>query len=323
MILELLGPAGRHLDQVRYQEFLAKGIGNQIGLHIYDAVPFIDVNFASLLGMSLSSFNGRRGMIGGEDGLWLGFLGASLTAPVYVSVPVRDPKIVDSFLEQMDPLVAELSRQRAQGGFLTFSSDYYKTTSPGGVPVRTAAIHIGPITWRIFWARVGNGLYLTNKLFVFDDLKEASEAGPSTDQGPVAHGMLRLRPQNWNQVLPDYRIGWAENDRGACLNNVGPVSNLARALAAANPHMEAGKFEEKLHELAHKIYGVDFYCPAGGKDVPADDRKSVTCRVHGTASPPQAQPEGGSAQESQGFRRADVGRRFEDSLHATVTIDRK
>ena len=327
MMFDMLGAAGGKLDQVRYQEFLSKGIGNQIGLHVYDAVPFVDLNFPSFLGMAVGTFNGRRGMVGGEEGLWIGFVGASLTAPVYISVPVRDPKIVDSFLEQLDPLIAELSRQRESGGFLPFRSDYYKTTSPGGVPVRTTALHIGPITWRLFWARIGNGLYLSNKLFVFDDIKEAPLTKPGADQGPVAHAMLRLRPQNWNQVLPDYRIGWAENDREACLNNVGPISSLARALAATNPALEGKKFDESLHELAHKIYGVDFYCPSDGKYVLAADHKSVTCSVHGTAiapTQPQAQTSAAPHESLKDFAGLTMGLTFlEDGLHATVTIDRK
>ena len=44
--------------------------------------------------------------------------------------------------------------------------------------------------------------------------------------------MVRIRADHWNAVLPDYRLGWEESSRQACLENLGPLSNVARAMAA-------------------------------------------------------------------------------------------
>ena len=33
------------------------------------------------------------------------------------------------------------------------------------------------------------------------------------DSGPTAHAMVRVRPQHWQAVLPDFRLGWAEGSR--------------------------------------------------------------------------------------------------------------
>jgi hypothetical protein len=322
---------GKPIDQTRYAEFLSRGLGNQMGLHVYDALPIFDFNLPGFLGMALGSFNGRRGAggFGGEEPLWLGFIGASLTAPVYVSLPVADPKVVDDFLDQLDPLIAREARQRERGGFFEIHGDFCKTTTPRGVPARSLSIHIGPITWRMFWARVGNGLYLTNKQFVLDDLAEAAaQSAANPDKGPVAHAMVRLRPQNWNQVLPDYRLGWAENDREACLNNVGPLSSMARSLASAMTNADDQKFVKALHEAAHRIYGVHFYCPEGGHYEVSKDRKSVSCSVHGTAlmpTQPAAEPGGRAPHRNlREFAGMTIALTFlEDGLHAIAIIERK
>ena len=39
--------------------------------------------------------------------------------------------------------------------------------------------------------------------------------------------------ENRNQVLPDFRLGWAENNRVACLDNLAPLSTVARAVTAS------------------------------------------------------------------------------------------
>src|SRR5262249_23306198 len=38
------------------KEFLAKGLGNQVGLHLYDATPIFDINVPNLLGLLLGTF---------------------------------------------------------------------------------------------------------------------------------------------------------------------------------------------------------------------------------------------------------------------------
>jgi hypothetical protein len=331
LFLGLFGPTGQQLDQTRYADFLSRGLGNQVGLHIYDALPIFDFNLAGSLGMALGSFNGRQGggRLGGDEPLGLAFLAASLMAPVYVALPVADAKIVDDFLDQLDPLVAREARQRERGGFFEIHGDFCKTATPRGLPARSLSIHIGPITWRMFWARVGNGLYLSNKLFVFDDLAEAAtQSAANPDKGPAAHAMIRLRPQNWNLVLPDYRLGWAENDREACLSNIGPLSSMARSLASTMAEAGDPKFVKALHELAHRIYGVHFYCPEGGRYEVAKDGKSVPCSVHGTAlAPTQPAAEPGARAPHRHLREftgMTIALTFlEDGLHAIAIVDRK
>ena len=40
------------------KEFLAKGIGNQVGMHVYDSVPTFDFNLTGFLGEMVGRFGG-------------------------------------------------------------------------------------------------------------------------------------------------------------------------------------------------------------------------------------------------------------------------
>ena len=192
-------------------------------------------------------------------------------------------------------------------------------------------MRFGPVKWRFFWGRIGHGLYIASKPFILEDLQaleavRLKEPGvlKAVDRGPVAHAMIRLRPQNWNQVLADYRLGWAENNREACLQNLGPLSSIARSLIVKGQSPLAGD----LHRFADQFYGVHFFCPEGGRYVVAQDGKVVTCRVHGSAFAPRqpVAPAGESASDKllRDFTGMTVALTFlEDGLHAVVVIDRK
>ena len=63
-------------DKLNLPEVLAKGIGNQVALTIYDAPPTFDFNVPGFLGMMIGSFNGHGNAIGTE-GLLVSFLASS------------------------------------------------------------------------------------------------------------------------------------------------------------------------------------------------------------------------------------------------------
>ena len=92
----------QELQQLRAGEFLAKGVGNQIGMHVCDADPLFAFSLPNFLGMSLGTFSGGRGFMGGDEGLMIGLLISALNSPVYISIPVQDPQIVDAFLTRLD-----------------------------------------------------------------------------------------------------------------------------------------------------------------------------------------------------------------------------
>ena len=319
---------GPELNELQVAQFLRKGLGNQVGLHACDAPPLFDFNLPGFLGQTLGMRGGRSpfGQVG-EEGLAIGFVVASLNAPVYISWPVRDRKIVDEFLNRLDLLLTRLGRQRqnlAPG--LVLEQDFYHLPLDRDRALRCCALSIGPVKWRFFWARIGDGLYLASKAFILEDLL-AGRTNPTSPQpaagGAPAHGMVRLRPQNWNQVLADYRLAWAENNRVACLHNLGPLSSVGRAVDARS---EDG--ERQLNHLTEKFYGVRFFCPEGGRYLVSPDGKNVTCTIHGSgqssrqpAAPTGKSPSSRLLNELTGL--TTTLQFLEDGLHAVMTIDRQ
>src|SRR4029079_13844740 len=128
------------------------------------------------------------------------------------------------------------------------SSDSAKATSgdkENEPIVRAYSISFVPRKCRFFSAHIGDGFYVATKKFIIDDLIAANreqvasrKAGGDriakhVDQAnrwqPVAHAMVRIRPEHWQHVIPEYQLGWAENNRRAVLNHLAMLSSVARA----------------------------------------------------------------------------------------------
>src|SRR5262249_61196730 len=89
------------------------------------------------------------------------------------------------------------------------------------------------LKWRVFWGRIGNGLYVANAANLLEEIAaaEADRTGRPDAAGanaPTGHAMLRVRPENWDQVKAGLRLGSAENERQACLENMRAIHNVAR-----------------------------------------------------------------------------------------------
>ncbi len=349
-MLRDLGLRGSEANKIRLSEFLSEGLGNQVGFHVYDASPTFDLNMSQVMGMLLGTGLGRRSI--GTEELLIGLALTSLNNPVYLSIPVQDAQVVDRFMNALDTALAVSAREKARGGWLSLEQDFYKFPLGQDQIARAFGLRIGPLKLRFFWARIGNGLYLASRPFILEDLAalqqeriRAGQAAEGTatagqaataltqDFGPEGHAMARLRPQNWNEVLPDYRLSWAENDREACLNNLGALSGVSRALTARAPGAAAdGPTAEALDQLvwqaADRFQGVHLFCPEGGRYVVATDGKTVSCTVHGSALDPRqpSQPTGESATGRLMSELAGATATLKfmpDGLHAVVVIDRK
>ncbi len=323
-LFNMYGPsAGGPVSEATAREFLSKGIGNQVGLHVYDGEPMFDLNLSGFFGDLMDMFHNGPGRVG-EETFGIAFLGASLNSPVYAAVPVKDAKVVDKFFSELDAGQARLARRHEGGGFLPLQHDFYKVPLPGSDQrIRCYGVSVGALKWRVFFARIGQGLYLASKRCILEDLLALKDQpGPG---GAEAHAMVRIRADHWHAVLPDYRLGWEENSRQACLGNLGPLSNVARAMAAGGtaPPTPAAVLRE-----AERLYATHFYCPDGGRYEVSADGKEVTCSVHGSAALPKqlAAPtaESCTARWLQHFGGATAELTFlEDGLHAVVTIQRK
>lgn len=341
-LLKSIGVSDEVDKNLGVTELVSKGVGNQLGFHVYDAHPTFDLNLPMLLGMLVGSFNGSSSF--GAFELLIGMAVTALNTPVYISIPIQDAKITDQFLDRLDKRLAVTSRGREGGGWFGTDQDFYKFTSRSGHDIRAYSLQFGPIKLRAFWARVGDALYIASKPFILEDLmamesERATSPAKAVEGQQPSHGLLRIRPQNWDQVLPDFRLGWAENNRQACLNNLGLLSSVARALAArpesaATPsaqsgdepgHDEAGR---EAHQYADNLYAVHHFCPDDGRYVLSADGKEVMCTVHGTARAPR-QPAAPVEESAQGkllnsFSGLTTTLTFlKDGLHAVVVIDRK
>ncbi|HVG33066.1 MAG TPA: hypothetical protein VM911_08300 [Pyrinomonadaceae bacterium] len=356
-----LGLRNSEAGNINLTEFLFKGLGNQVGLHVYDASPTFDLNMARVLGMLVGGGMGRTRSLGTEE-LFIGLALASLNTPVYLSFPVQDAQVVDRFMNAMDTALAVSARESARGGWLSFEQDFYKYPLGQDQIYRAYALRIGPLKLRFFWARIGNGLYLASRPFILEDLAAmhaeriragttgvesgggtgtTTAAGTSTttagaltqDFGPEGHAMARMRPQNWNTVLPDFQLSWAENDREACLNNLGALSAVSRALTARAPGAASGgptgeELDRLVRAYADRFHGVHLFCPEGGLYRVSADGRNVTCNVHGSVTDPR-QPSQPTTESAPGrllreLAGATATLKFtSDGLHAVVVIDRK
>ncbi len=316
-------------------EFLTRGIGSQIGVHVCDTDPAFAFSIPRMLGLMLGEFNGRGGIGGrGTDAWPIGLLITSLNSPVYVSVPVEDPRIVDEFLDRLDVYLAQIARYEERGPvpFFAVTQDYYHMPLKGNVNARAYGFEFGPVKWRFFWGASDAGCTSPPSpsfLKIWLPLNRANKRLPSSTALCRRHmPWSACAPANWNQVVSGYKLGWAENNRTACLHNLGPLSSLARAAATPSEAKADQPVSAAIVSLGEQTYDVHFFCPDGGKYIVEPDGKGVRCSIHGSALHPQ-QGTAPAAQSDLGkflneLTDAALSLTFlEDGLHAVVTIDRK
>jgi hypothetical protein len=323
--------------QADFLELLKDGIGNQIGLHLYDAAPMFDLNFPALMGMVMASSTRRSRSDGFGDflGIAIGFGVALLNTPVYASIPLKDTQRVDEFLKFYESTAAASTRKLQRGSaFFGIETDYYgypiTADKAADAPlIHAFALRFGPVKLRAFAARIGNAFYIASKPFILEDLYALEKSGTKGNSDAVGHAMLRIRANNWKDILSDYRLGWAENQREACLNNLGVLSSTGRAYLAQNPTTASGEETGRaIHQYANKMHAVQFFCPEGGKYQLALDNKTIKCSIHGDALTPRqgAAPLRDSSLDKlmHSFAGATATLEFkEEGLRAVVTIDRK
>jgi hypothetical protein len=333
-------PGGRAAREKTYG-LLSEGLGNQLGIHVYDSRPPFELNVPSLLGMMASSGAGR-GMGGGTLGFepFISLAMLSLNSPVYASFPVADEKVVDDYLNWSDAALSYAARNERRGRWVSFEYDFYKYKLATGESARAFGLRFDPARLNFYWARIGRGVYVATKPFILEDIaalhaqgQAAGAAAAATTAGEdlTGHALARVRAANWNEVLPDYNLAWAENEREACLNNLGPLASAARALTsvAEGTQAPAGEaLDRATVELAGRLAGARFVCPEGGAYHVSPDGRQVSCSVHGTAADPR-QPSAPSEQSAAGRtmrRLTDLTATLsfvDDGLHAVLVVRRR
>ena len=139
----------------------------------------------------------------------VGLLAMAVNTPVYVSIPVQDAAIVDETLEKLDRFLVNIARtsSRELRSFFPIEQDAYQLTGIAEPSARAYAFRFGPVTWRFYWMRIDNGLYIASTPELIGDLLAASARDRQSSQQHVddsqpAHGLVRLRPNHWDEIKP-------------------------------------------------------------------------------------------------------------------------
>jgi hypothetical protein len=242
---------------------------------------------------------------------------------------------VDDYLNWSDAALSHVARNERRSRWVAFEYDFYKYKLSTGEPARAFGLRFDPARINFYWARIGSGLYVATKPFILEDLAALHAQGrpmaPTVNEDLQGHALARVRAENWNEVLPDYNLAWAENEREACLNNLGPLADAARALTSVTEGAQAPAGEaldRATVELAGRLAGARFSCPEGGTYHVSADGRQVSCSVHGTAADPR-QPAAPSEQSPAGRtmrRLTDLTATLtfmDDGLHAVLTVKHK
>jgi hypothetical protein len=320
------------VDKRLVRRFLRDGLGEEVTVHLHDTPRMLDLDLGGAFGPAGGGL-GALGVGAGPAALGIGLLVQFLTGPVSVAVPVRDTAAVDEFLDAVDRLVAEAPLRQAGDrlGPVGIGSDFYRVELPAPHKVRCFVVKVFGLKWRVFWGRIGNGLYLANRPFILQDVAEAEAAAakaPAGGPAPTAHAQIRLRPENWREVLPGFRLGWAEADREACRANLSLVANVARGWDDRRPAAADAAAEPALLDRVARMYGTRPFCPEGGRYLLSADGRTCRCSVHGGDRDPRqpAAPTEASAtgRLMKGFGGLTAALSFaDDGLRAVVTVERK
>jgi hypothetical protein len=304
-------------DLAALRRLLRDGLGDQIGVQIHDAPRLLDSEIVGTV-----TGDGGAGLSGPAAG-GIGLAVQVLFGPSSLSVPVKDAKAVDDFLAAVDR--ALLARRGDLTGFglgWNREAEFYRFPLAGGHTVRCLAVRLFGLKWRTYWARIGTGLYVTNRPFILEDIAAAHAAAGAAPSRPAERGhvLLRVRPENWSAVLPGYNLGWAEGHRAGCHDKLSLVASVARGWNDPSPAVRL--------ERVRRVYGTRPACPDGGEYAVSTDGRSCRCSVHGGADDPR-QPAAPAADSGTGrllrsFAGLTAVIRFEDDgLRVVVTVQRR
>jgi Protein of unknown function (DUF1559) len=306
------------IDLNKVRRFLRDGIGDQVGFHLHDGSKTFDYETSGAVNSRSPLFGGR---LGPADTIGLAGLVQFVTGPSSVSIPVKDAKAVDEFLDHLDSFLTKVRESDSRElRNLLGDTEFYRLPSGDGPVIRCVAIKAFGLVYRIYWARIGDGLYIANRPFVLDDIR-AARSGKKPEAKETGHAQVRVRPENWKDVLPGYNLGWAEKHRSGCHDNLSLLANVARG-------WNDKAVDAAVRERVARFYGIRPFCPDGGTYTLSADGRRCTCSVHGDpqdprqlAAPTADSPTGQVLKTFAGLRATLTF--HEDGLRAVVVVERK
>lgn len=207
-----------------------------------------------------------------------GVLLYSLNLPVFGVVQVRDELLASRFLREfLDQLV-----RHSMGDESRFSDGLrlrtYETSLGKGKPsFHTLELGLFVVRFRFFFAIHEGTLLISTQRGVLERMLN----GPVDRLKTTANLEFRLRYKAFDRISEATRLGWQEQVREACLNNLGSLYALSRL---------RGIPSKRWSDESLRINGYVPFCPEGGayRDDPA--LGGIVCPVHGTPEKPR-QPE--------------------------------
>ncbi|MCO6044684.1 DUF1559 domain-containing protein [Aeoliella sp. ICT_H6.2] len=273
-LLRGLGAPREDLEQLDIAGLVQRGLGNQLGFHVFDAEPAFSFNPLRFAGQLMSDQSGWLR----PEFLFVMPLVNSLNAPVYVTCSIDDPSVVDGFLHQLDGVLATAARTDAT---TPVQFDFYRVAS-FDQPAWCIAWDFFGFRLRVFYTRLGDHLVIASQPVVLEDLLRHPSSSPD---GPGArlpgHVKVQIRPQHWSRIMNEMQLTWGEAAREACLSNLGPLNSAARLA----PH---GSNDPTT--VAQEAFGATYVCPCGGTyylNQVEGQHNSVRCTLHGDAGHPQ------------------------------------
>ncbi len=270
-------------------ELLKDGLGEKVGFHIWDAEPTFSLDISALLGLAaMAGPNAGRLLAASGQFLWLGGLLASLNRPVYASLSLNNPAIVDKFLDILEPMLAKANP--VSRGFNAF--DYSRLRSKPDLDIHNCSWQIGPAKFRLFFARINKSLYLSTQKSVIESIylfmRSRSEVGVSISpkgslEGLVgkAQALFEINHQNWRKVKSDSDLLWLDNSRRACLKNLAPLTVYARAAASIKGTGDLLAGDIVGASTKNPVHQATALCPDGGVYKFDATTGNVFCSVHG------------------------------------------
>ncbi len=205
-------------------------------------------------------------------------------SPMFVAIPVADAKVVDDLLTRLDAELPAL--------FTNNRPDFFHLKTSQGLRVRGLSLRDN--RGKFYWARLGENLYVANRLDVLEDVYEAVKRGePRTGTGAPASLRITSRYQEDPNASREVALQQATFQRRACHRNLTLLIAGARAFGATPPVLnQAATPEERsrmVRQLTERMEGQTCTCPDGGTYVLSADGQSFSCTVHGTLDRPEQQ----------------------------------
>lgn len=300
------------------KQFISHGIGNQLGIHVWDSPPTFHLDLPALLAFATTNSAASQMLM---NPLILPYVGliASLNVPVYATFDVRNEEIVDNYLAQLEQAIS-----KSHNG----ATECFKVQLGGNKIAYGLSISVGPAGFKFFWSRIDKTLYVTSQISLLKDIWKVCENHQldiCDGEGSNANALIRIRPERWAESLPSIRHNWKENNCRSCHRNLSSLTAVSKALASLQEH-EAVRAGDLLHEMSlHPYLGVTRVCPDGGIYKFDADNGIVECNVHGSSTSKRLDCSN-SADKCilpEEMNRVTAALKFlEDGLHAKLVLER-